>query len=143
MGGNPLQMRPDRFPEAKPQQSRQETQEAPKVKGTPTRTELDLTGEDAQTPTTLPPEPGSTPSEPGPSYSEPDPAPLNLAPPPSEPGPSYSEPGPAPRSLALPCREGVWPPRLSTPPPFPAGSQEPSGSLSPSSLGKRAKTWPV
>ena len=100
MGGNPLQMRPDRFPEAKPQQSRQETQEAPKVKGTPTRTEPDLTGEDAQTPTTLPPEPGSTPSEPGPSYSEPDPAPQNLAPP-------LQSLAPPTRSLAPPL--GAWP----------------------------------
>ena len=89
-----------------------ETQEAPKVKGTPTRPEPDLTGEDAQTPTMLPLEPGPAPSEPGPSYSEPDPAPRSLAP------PTRSLPRPL-RSLAPPCREGVWTPRLSTPPPFP------------------------
>ena len=67
------------------------------MKGTPTRPEPDLTGEDAQTPTMLPLEPGPAPSEPGPSYSEPDPAPRSLAPPtrslatpPSEPGPALS-----------------------------------------------------
>ena len=76
---------------------------SPQSEGHPTRTEPDLTGEDAQTPTMLPPEAGPTPLEPGPT-------PFRVWP--------------------LPVRKGLWPPRLSTPPPLPSHrSQEPPGSL--------------